>query len=137
MPTIKFTKENKEIQVPEGANLRAEAIKAGINLNCAVSGVSEGVDNFSHTFSKFVNCFGNGLCGTCRVRVTSGMKETNDMTAREAVKFKYMPLPDPLPCLAFVGNEETMRLACCTKVNGDIEVESSPELNLFGENFFS
>jgi hypothetical protein len=29
------------------------------------------------------------------------------------------------------------RLACCTTVHGDIEVESGPEINLFGENFFS
>ena len=32
---------------------------------------------------------------------------------------------------------DTMRLACCTTVNGDIEVETGPEINLFGENFFS
>ena len=30
MPIIKFVKEKKEIEVPEGANLRNEAIKAGI-----------------------------------------------------------------------------------------------------------
>ena len=28
MPVVKFTKENKEIEVPRGANLRQEAIKA-------------------------------------------------------------------------------------------------------------
>jgi hypothetical protein len=28
-------------------------------------------------------------------------------------------------------------LACRTKVLGDMEVETGPELNLFGENFFS
>ena len=30
-----------------------------------------------------------------------------------------------------------MRLACQTKVHGDITVETKPPLNLFGENFFS
>ena len=40
MPVVKFLNENKEIEVPEGANLRAEAEKAGIHLNCAISGVS-------------------------------------------------------------------------------------------------
>jgi hypothetical protein len=30
-----------------------------------------------------------------------------------------------------------MRLACQTLVKGDIEVETAPEMNLFGENFFS
>ena len=39
--------------------------------------------------------------------------------------------------LAYIGNEEQMRLACRTKVLGDIEVQSKPPLNLFGENFFS
>jgi ferredoxin len=47
------------------------------------------------------------------------------------------PVPDPLPNLAYIGNEETMRLACQMRVKGDIEVETGPELNLFGENFFS
>jgi hypothetical protein len=59
---------------------------------------------------------------------------------REWVKFKTplpTPVPDPIPCLAYIGHEDTMRLACMTKVFGDIEVESCPEVNLFGENFFS
>ena len=32
MPKIKFIRENKEIEVEEGANLRKEAMKAGIQL---------------------------------------------------------------------------------------------------------
>ena len=143
MPIVKFVKENKEIEVPEGANLRAEAVKAGINLNCAVSGISEGVDNFMHKVSKYTNCsflsmgMARGMCGTCRVLITKGMENTNKMTAREKMKFKYLPVPDPIPCLAYVGHEDTMRLACMTEVYGDIEVESCPEVNFFGENFFS
>ncbi len=137
MPVIKFVKEKKEIEVPAGANLRAEAIKAGINLNCAFSGLSEGIDRFNHSVSKYVNCHGLGMCGTCRVRITDGYDRTNPLTRREKLKFKYLPLPDPLPCLAYLGNEQTMRLACMTRVDGDIVVESCPELNLFGENFFS
>jgi hypothetical protein len=30
-----------------------------------------------------------------------------------------------------------MRLACQSKVMGDVEVHTCPPLNLFGENFFS
>lgn len=30
-----------------------------------------------------------------------------------------------------------MRLSCQTKVHGDIEVETCPKVNLFGDNFFS
>ena len=36
-----------------------------------------------------------------------------------------------------LDNEDEMRLACMTQINGDIEVETNPEFNLFGENFFS
>lgn len=135
MPIVKFIKEKKEIEVPEGSNLRTEAWKAGIYLNQGF------VNNLGATFNRTVgNCHGLGLCGTCRVRILKGMENTNPLTRREWIKFKTpipTPVPDPVPLLAYVGNEETMRLGCCVKVNGDIEVESGPEVNLFGENFFS
>lgn len=133
MPLVKFVKEKKEIEVPEGANLRAEAIKAGINVNCGINGYGESIN-------KFANCFGKGMCGTCRVLITKGIENTNKLTTREWVKFKTplpTPIPDPIPCLAYIGHEDEMRLACMTKVLGDIEVETGPEVNLFGENFFS
>lgn len=136
MPIIKFIKEKKEIEVPDGANLRAEAVKAGINLN-------QGINGFGASINKYLNCSAmsgglvGGMCGTCRVLITKGMENTNKMTLREWLKFKTVITPDPIPALAYVGHEETMRLACCTMVHGDIEVESGPTLNLFGENFFS
>jgi len=137
MPLVKFIKENKEIEIPRGANLRAEAIKAGINTH-------QGLNGFGASINKFLNCHGFGQCGTCRVRIIKGMENTSPMGWVEWLRFKVpAPTPltpgglDPLPCMAFVGNEDTMRLACQTKVTGDIEVETGPELNLFGENFFS
>ena len=130
MPIVRFVNEKKEIEVPQGAWLRAEAVKAGINLNCGVNG-------FAVTLNKYANCRGLGMCGTCRVLVTKGMESTNPLTLREKIKFK-LPCPEPIPCcLAYVGHEDSMRLACMTQVNGDLEVESAPEVNLFGENFFS
>lgn len=129
MPLVKFIKENKEIDVPVGANLRQEAIKAGINVH-------QGLNGFGASLNKHVNCHGLGQCGTCRVLVTKGKENASPMGLVEKVRF-YNPLPDPLPCMAFIGNEDSMRLACCTKVMGDLEVETGPELNLFGENFFS
>lgn len=137
MPVIKFTKEKVEIEVPRGANLRAEAIKAGVNTH-------QGINGFGAGINKVVNCHGWGQCGTCRVRITKGMENTSPMGLVERWRFR-VPIPtpvtpggiDPVPCLAFVGNEDTMRLACQTKVLGDIEVETGPALDLFGENFFS
>ena len=131
MPIVKFIKENKEIEVPVGAYLREEAVKAGINLNCGVNGYGASVN-------KFANCKGFGMCGTCRVLITSGIQNTNQLTKREWLRFKTPGFPpDPIPCLAYVGHEDNMRLACMTQINGDIEVESGPDVNLFGENFFS
>ncbi len=130
MPLVRFVNENKEIEVPEGAFLRAEAVKAGINLNCGLNG-------YGKSLNKHINCFGFGFCGTCRVLITKGMDKTNDLTKREWLKFKTPCSPDPTACLAYIGNEDSMRLACMTRVMGDIEVVSSPEVNLFGENFFS
>ena len=129
MPLVKFIKENKEIDVPEGANLRKEAIKAGINTH-------QGVNGFGATANKFLNCHGLGQCGTCRVKITKGMENASPMRFLEKMRF-YNPLPDPIPCMSYIGNEETMRLACQTLVNGDMEVETGPPLNLFGDNFFS
>jgi len=133
MPTVKFINDQKEIEVPVGANLRQAALKAGVNLYDGFNGVGS-------TINKFANCHGFGLCGTCRVLVTKGIENTNAVTKREKLKFRTpipTPVPDPLPCLAYIGHEETMRLACMTEVNGDIEVETRPKLDLFGENFFS
>jgi len=115
MPTIKFVNEKKEIQVPEGANLRAEAKRAGVQLY-------QGPE-------KVLNCMGLGSCGTCRVNITKGMENTSPRGLKERLRMAVS--------MAYIGNEETMRLACQTEVLGDIEVQTRPDLNLYGENFFS
>jgi ferredoxin len=137
MPVVKFIKEQKEIEVPEGANLRQEAIKAGVNTH-------QGLNGFGAGLNKLLNCHGFGQCGTCRVRIVKGMESASKMGIIERTRFRWpIPTPvtpgglDPIPCMAFVGNEETMRLACQVTVHGDMEVETGPELDLYGENFFS
>jgi ferredoxin len=115
MPTITFANEKKEIQVPDGANLRQEALAAGVTLYPGVH--------------RIVNCHGLGQCGSCRVLVTKGMENTSPRGLLEKARMAVS--------LAYIGNEKTMRLACQTKVLGDITVETTPPLNLFGENFFS
>ncbi|MCA9229263.1 MAG: (2Fe-2S)-binding protein [Planctomycetales bacterium] len=129
MPVIKFIKEQKEIEVPEGANLRKEAIKAGVNTH-------QGLNGFGAGINKVLNCHGIGQCGTCRVKIVRGMENVSKAGMIEKIRF-YNPIPDPVPCMAYIGNEETMRLACQVTVHGDVEVETGPELDLFGENFFS
>ena len=129
MPVITFINEDKEIEVPEGANLRKEAMQAGINTHQGFNGLGAGLN-------QLLNCHGLGQCGTCRVRIVKGMENASPMGALEKLRF-YNPIPDPLPCMAYIGNEDSMRLACQLTVHGDMEVETGPKLDLFGENFFS
>lgn len=118
MPKVTFVKEKKEIEVPAGANLRDEATKAGV-------AVYKGPD-------KLLNCRGFGLCGTCRVLVKKGMENLNPKTTREKINFNV----HPLGMLAVIGHEEEMRLSCQVQVHGDCTVETTPDLNLSGENFW-
>ena len=61
--------------------------------------------------------------------ITKGMENTSPMGLMERTRLGSS--------MAFIGNEQTMRLACQTEVNGDVEVITRPPLNLYGENFFS
>jgi len=115
MPTITFANEKKEIQVPDGANLRRETLQAGVTLYPGIH--------------KVANCHGLGTCGSCRVLVTKGMENTSRMGVLEKARLGVS--------LAYIGNEDTMRLACQTRVHGDITVTTCPAANLYGENFFS
>ena len=115
MPIITFVNEKKEIQVPAGANLRKEALQAGVALYPGIH--------------KIANCLGFGTCGTCRVLVTKGMENIKPKGILESARLAVS--------LAYIGNEATMRLACCSKVNGDISVTTCPAMNLYGNNFFS
>jgi len=126
MPIVNFVNEKKQIQVAEGANLRQEALNAGVKLY-------NGINGYGAKLNEIFNCHGLGHCGTCRVLITKGMENASPMGMLETIQFKCNP-----PALfAFIGNEETMRLACRTKVMGDMDVVTRPPLNLTGESFFS
>lgn len=118
MPKVVFVNEKQEIEVPEGANLRQEALKAGIE-------VYKGPD-------KYLNCRGLGLCGTCKVLVKKGMENLSSKSKRERFHFTFHPLGS----LAIIEHEDEMRLSCQVQVNGDCTIETRPPLNLSGENFW-
>ena len=61
--------------------------------------------------------------------IPKGMDHAADKTGIEKMRLKMS--------LAYIGHEDDMRLACQTKVEGDMDVITTPELNLYGENFFS
>lgn len=122
MPTVKFVNLKKEITVPEGANLRREGLKNGIPMH-------EGV----HTV---LNCFGNGMCASCRVRVVKGEQNLKRKTWWENLLATVLFPLNPIWMFARIGHEKDLALACQTKVYGDCEVESTPPMNWHGENFW-
>ena len=104
MPVVKFIKENKEIEVPAGANLRQEAIKAGINVHRASTALAPASTN-------------SELPRLRPVRHVPGEDHQGhgphqpDGLASKSSRF-HNPLPDPIPVHGYIGNEDTMRLAC-------------------------
>jgi ferredoxin len=118
MPKVVFVNEKKEIEVPVGANLRQEARKAGIQLYKGVH--------------RYLNCMGNGLCGSCNVLVKKGMENLTPKTVLE----RFTLVTSPSTSLAIVGHEDEMRLACRCQVQGDCTVETRPPFNWSGENFW-
>lgn len=98
MTTIKFLKENREIIVADGANLRFKALENGIDLYTLMG--------------KMMNCGGYGQCGTCIVEIADGMENLSPRTEVENRKLKKKP--------------STYRLACQTLVHGPVSVNTKP-----------
>lgn len=93
MPTV--TAQGKSFDCESGANLRKVLMDNGIDLYSPRA--------------HYVNCMGIGTCGTCAVAITGEVSEVNwKDTARRS-------LPPHNPGKA-------LRLACQTRVLGDIEV---------------
>ncbi len=125
MPKVSFVNEKQDIEVEVGANLRAEARKAGIAIHGTVM-------SFLNPVTNVLNCRGNGLCGTCRVLVKKGMENLSPKTTIEKIHLAAHPETR----LVSIGQEEEIRLACQVKVQGDCTIETHPQLNWHGENFW-
>jgi ferredoxin len=76
MPVIKFIKEKTEIEVPAGANLRKEALAAGVNVHSLLNGMGAAISR------ALINCHGLGQCGTCRVKIVKGASRAWKTPAR-------------------------------------------------------
>jgi ferredoxin len=99
MPRITLVREGRDLEVPEGANLREALLAAGVE-------VYRVPDNI-------VNCRGNGLCGTCLVEVEPAVAVT-PVTFREKAKlWQYGARP--------------IRLSCQAKVTADCRVLTRPQ----------
>lgn len=128
MPKIKFINEKKEIEVPAGSVLRDVAKANGVPLHHHGLGAMPTVGEYASSMASVVNCMGFGLCGTCHVYVKAGKENCSPPGVVEKV---HMGLSTQS-----IGHEEEFRLSCQTKVMGDIEVETRPNSNFFGEAFW-
>ena len=108
MPKVEIANLKSEIDVAEGANLRKEALRAKISLYPGVH--------------KYLNCRGNALCGKCAVAVASGKENCSAVGFLERIRLRLSYLN--------IGREDEIRLACQTRVNGDIEIETTPSLKM-------
>ena len=111
MPKVKFMDEGKEFEVPVGSNLRRVAMANGIQLYPGIH--------------RFLNCRGLAQCGSCMVLLKNGSG------AHASRKGLLETLRLSLGWAA-IGHEGEARLACQTRVEGDLEVRTQPEFNWFG-----
>lgn len=91
----KITAQGKTFECAEGANLRQALLKNGIDLY--------------NGGAKVINCQGIGTCGTCAVEIEG---EVSPQGWREKARLSVPPH----------SAGTTRRLACQTKVLGDIKV---------------
>lgn len=97
MPVVHFVKESRSIECPAGTNLRDLARANKLQLYV-----------FPHNLA---HCRGNGLCGTCRVRVD----DPRALSPRTRL--------DEWKC-GWEGDD--IRLACQTRILADVEVTTNP-----------
>ncbi|SDM22001.1 Ferredoxin [Halogranum gelatinilyticum] len=103
MPTVAF--EGARIDCAEGAILRDVLRAAG---HSPYNGRAE-----------TLNCRGLGSCGTCAVAITArgdGGPPVSEPTLRECARLSFPPH----------SPEDGLRLACQTRVYGDVIVEKYP-----------
>ena len=92
--------ETKTLQAAPGVNVRQLLVDNGINVY--------------QSLTRWTNCKGKQLCGTCIVNVTKGSLGTNRKSMDEASTLRENP--------------DSYRLSCVTFAYGDITVETFPPI---------
>lgn len=105
VPDVRVTvqqpgKPDVEFMVPYGSNLRDELIARKINVY--------------QSLTRWTNCNGKQLCGTCIVDVAEGIDSCTRRSIDEASTLRENP--------------PTYKLACITNVYGDVVVRLTPKV---------
>ena len=94
------TESTQQITAPKGANVRQVLVDSGINVY--------------QSLTRWTNCEGKQLCGTCIVNVAKGNGDTNRKSMDEESTLRENP--------------DGYRLACVTFAYGDVTVETFPPI---------
>merc|ERR1711937_190940 len=89
------------LRAPAGVNVRQYLVDNGINVYQSVT--------------RWTNCKGKQLCGTCIVNVAEGSLFTNRKSMDEDSTLRENP--------------DSYRLSCVTFAYGDVTVETFPPIN--------
>jgi ferredoxin len=120
MPKVTFVNEKVTADAQEGEDIRSVARKNGVQI---YSGPH-----------KVLNCMGFGTCCSCNVIVKSGSENCTRKSLMERIN-KWI---NPLLGIKLLSNpEKEVRLACQTKVQGDVEVETHPPINWHGDKYWA
>lgn len=92
--------QTKIIEAKEGANVRQTLVDNGINVY--------------QSLTRWTNCKGKQLCGTCIVNIADGSVNTNRKSMDEGSTLRENP--------------ESYRLSCVTFAYGDVTVETFPPI---------
>lgn len=91
------------LQAPAGVNVRQLLVDNGINVYQSIT--------------RWTNCKGKQLCGTCIVNIADGsLPNTNWKSMDEASTLR--------------ANPDSYRLSCVTFAHGDVTVETFPPINV-------
>jgi ferredoxin len=91
----------RQLTAPAGANVRELLVSNGINVYQSVT--------------RWTNCSGKQLCGTCIVNLTAGARSTNRKSMDESSTLRENP--------------DSYRLSCVTFAYGDVTVETFPPIS--------
>lgn len=91
----------RTLTAPAGVNLRELLVENGVNVYQSVT--------------RWTNCKGKQLCGTCIVNVSDGSINTNRKSMDEASTLRENP--------------DSYRLSCVTYAYGDVTVETFPPIS--------
>jgi ferredoxin len=91
----------RQLRAPAGVNVRELLVNNNINVYQSIT--------------RWTNCKGKQLCGTCIVNIPTGGRYTNRKSMDEASTLRENP--------------DSYRLSCVSFAYGDITVETFPPIN--------